>query len=98
MRTRHGPGFGLPFQALPAADKSTSSWTRARTETGWLSRRQQGGNSMTDMTEKGDDEVYLYADAGIQERHGAIPMWLKIVVTGLLLWGVYYLIQYWSTW
>ena len=53
---------------------------------------------MTDMTEKGDDEAYLYADAGIQERHGAIPMWLKLVVTGLLLWGVYYLIQYWSTW
>jgi len=25
-------------------------------------------------------------------------LWLKLVVTGLLLWGVYYMIQYWSVW
>jgi hypothetical protein len=45
--------------------------------------------------EKG--EVYVYRDSGIQERHGAIPLWLKLVAIGLLVWGVYYTIRYWNT-
>jgi hypothetical protein len=51
---------------------------------------------MADLTEKGHDEIYLYTEAGIQERHGAIPLWLKLVVLGLLLWGAYYMVQFWS--
>lgn len=53
---------------------------------------------MDDATQKKEEEVYLYGHAGIQERHGAVPLWLQLVVTGLLLWGAYYLIQYWSVW
>jgi hypothetical protein len=53
---------------------------------------------MDDVSQKSEEEVYLYQHAGIQERHGAIPFWLKLVVAGLLLWGAYYLIQYWSVW
>src|SRR5437879_1952646 len=98
MRARHGPGFGLPFQALPAMDRSTSSWFRARMETGWLWRRRRGGSTMAEATRKDNEDVYSYQHAGIQERHGAVPLWLKLVVAGLLIWGAYYMIQYWSTW
>ena len=43
----------------------------------------------------GREEVYLYKDSGIQERHGKIPIWLQLVTYGLLIWGVYYTIKYW---
>lgn len=42
-------------------------------------------------------EVYLYKDSGIQERHGTVPLWLQLVSYGLILWGIYYTIRYWST-
>ncbi len=45
----------------------------------------------------GHEEVYLYRDFGLQERHGAIPWWLKAVSIGLIAWGIYYTIRYWST-
>jgi hypothetical protein len=41
-------------------------------------------------------QLYLYADAGIREKHGSIPLWLKLVAVALLIWSVYYLIQFWS--
>lgn len=41
-------------------------------------------------------ETYLYRDSGIQERHGGIPLWLKLVSIGLVLWGIYYTVRYWS--
>ena len=41
-------------------------------------------------------QPYLYRHAGITERDGHIPFWLTMVVVGLLLWSVYYTIQYWS--
>src|SRR5713226_793917 len=97
MRARHGPGFGLPFQALPATDKSTSNWSRERREIRWLWPNDSGGDRMTNVTGN-EEEEYLYEQSGIRERHGAVPLWLKLVVTGLLLWGVYYMIQYWSVW
>jgi len=53
---------------------------------------------MAERTKNENEDVYLYADSGIHERHGSIPLWLKLVVTGLLLWGAYYMIQYWSVW
>ncbi|MGA9667207.1 MAG: hypothetical protein WBQ69_12290 [Gallionella sp.] len=40
--------------------------------------------------------VYLYKDSGIQEKHGHIPLWLKAVVVILFIWGVYYLVAFWS--
>jgi hypothetical protein len=52
---------------------------------------------MSDVTEK-EEEEYLYKGAGIRERHGAVPLWLKVVVAGLLVWSVYYLIQFWNVW
>lgn len=40
--------------------------------------------------------VFLYKDSGIRERHGTIPLWLLGVVAALIVWGVYYLVAYWS--
>lgn len=55
---------------------------------------------MTQETENPEDpareEIYLYKDAGLIERHGAIPLWLKLVGIGLVVWTVYYTIRYWS--
>ncbi|MGH7255096.1 MAG: hypothetical protein ACREI3_04895 [Nitrospirales bacterium] len=42
------------------------------------------------------ERTYLYRHAGIREREGAIPLWLVLVVVGLLIWSVYYTIVYWS--
>jgi len=43
------------------------------------------------------EEVYLYKDAGIQERHGRVPLWLQLVAYGLIIWAVYYTVRYWSS-
>ena len=40
--------------------------------------------------------AYLYWHAGIRERDGSIPVWLMLVVIGLLIWSVYYTVRYWS--
>lgn len=42
------------------------------------------------------DEVFLYRDAELMERHGYVPYWLKLVAVGLVIWGLYYLWTYWS--
>lgn len=52
---------------------------------------------MADITEQ-EEKEYLYAQSGIRERHGSIPLWLKFVVIGLLVWSVYYVVQFWSAW
>ncbi|MBA5873241.1 MAG: hypothetical protein GDA66_01650 [Nitrospira sp. CR1.2] len=39
---------------------------------------------------------YVYRHAGIEERDGRIPVWLKLVVVGLLVWSAYYTIRYWN--
>jgi hypothetical protein len=46
---------------------------------------------------EGREDVYLYRDSGLQERHGTVPLWLKAVSIGLLVWSIYYTIRYWST-
>jgi hypothetical protein len=51
---------------------------------------------MSDGTEK--EEEYLYKQSEIRERHGYIPWWLKLVVLVLLVWSIYYLVRFWSTW
>ncbi len=53
-----------------------------------------------DKKQQGDkreqDEVYYYENSGIEERHGRVPPWLWVVTVALLLWGIYYLVAYWS--
>ncbi len=41
------------------------------------------------------DEVFLYKDAELMERHGYVPYWLKLVTIGLIIWGLYYMWAYW---
>jgi len=43
-----------------------------------------------------DGRPYLYRHAGIKERDGHIPFWLTLVVVGLLIWSIYYTVQYWN--
>ena len=43
-----------------------------------------------------DDDLYHYKDAGISEHHGRIPVWLVLVAVGLIVWGIYYTVRYWS--
>lgn len=43
-----------------------------------------------------EHQPYLYQHAGIKERDGHIPFWLILVAAGLIIWSVYYTIQYWS--
>jgi hypothetical protein len=60
-------------------------------------RESGSGRPATETQERSDDgQPYLYRHAGIKERDGHIPFWLILVVVGLLLWSVYYTIQYWS--
>ena len=50
-------------------------------------------------TAKTGDEpgTYVYEPAGIRERSGSVPTWLKLMTLGLILWGVYYTIRFWSS-
>lgn len=41
-------------------------------------------------------EIFVYKDSGIQERHGYIPFWLILVVVIMTVWGIYYLMKYWT--
>jgi hypothetical protein len=41
--------------------------------------------------------VHRYEPSGILERSGHIPIWLTVVVFGLILWGLYYGVRYWSS-
>ena len=38
--------------------------------------------------------IYRYEPSGILERSGSIPVWLKLVVFGLMAWGMYYAWRY----
>ncbi len=40
--------------------------------------------------------VFLYKDSGIQERTGQVPPWLWAVFAILIIWGIYYLITFWT--
>ena len=42
-------------------------------------------------------ETYVYEPAGIHEQSGHIPAWLKLVTGGLIAWGIYYTIRFWSS-
>ena len=45
----------------------------------------------------GEPGTYVHEPAGIRERSGSIPTWLILVACGLILWGLYYMIRYWSS-
>jgi hypothetical protein len=42
----------------------------------------------------GEPSIYRYEPSGIGERSGHVPLWLKLVAFGLILWGVYYAMRY----
>ncbi len=42
----------------------------------------------------GEPAIYRYEPSGIGERSGHVPLWLKLVTFGLILWGVYYAMRY----
>lgn len=46
--------------------------------------------------ENRQDQVYYYENSGIEERHGRVPLWLWAVAVALVVWGIYYLVAYWS--
>ena len=43
-----------------------------------------------------EDELEEYGGGAIEARHGYIPVWLLVVYAVLLLWGLYYVFQYWG--
>ncbi len=61
-------------------------------------RKTQSGQSPAEPDRTGDthEPVFYYRDSGILERHGKIPLWLVGVVVVLLVWGIYYLVAYWT--
>ena len=60
------------------------------------SNRNPAGGRQEAASAQPQDSVYLYKDSGIQEKHGSIPPWLMAVAVALIVWGVYYLIAFWS--
>lgn len=46
--------------------------------------------------ERAESASYHYATADIREREGSVPLWLKLVIIGLLIWAVYYMVTFWS--
>lgn len=42
------------------------------------------------------DRLAEYANGEIRVRRGRVNRWLLVVYAALALWGVYYLVAYWS--
>ncbi len=40
--------------------------------------------------------MFIYKDSGIQERAGPVPAWLWAVFVILIIWGIYYLVAFWT--
>lgn len=45
-----------------------------------------------------ESDVYRHEPSGIMERSGYIPLWLKLVAVGVILWGMYFAMRYWNSW
>jgi hypothetical protein len=56
----------------------------------------RGGPAQAGGPEDPQDLAYRYRDSGIQERRGRVPLWLWALVVGVTIWGIYYVICYWS--
>ena len=44
----------------------------------------------------GEDGLHTFAGGEIQSRHGIVNRWLLVVYAILAVWGVYYLVTYWT--
>jgi hypothetical protein len=51
---------------------------------------------MSDHPETDDHDLEEYGGGSIEARHGYIPIWLLVVYAVLLIWGLYYLYEYWG--
>jgi hypothetical protein len=60
------------------------------------SNRNPSGQKPGAVSPHSPGTVYLYKDSGIQENPGTIPLWLMGVVVALIIWGIYYLVAFWS--
>ncbi len=58
--------------------------------------RSPGKEGPPEDAARAHGSVFLYKDSGIREKHGHIPSWLLVVVVALIVWGVYYLVAFWS--
>jgi hypothetical protein len=58
----------------------------------------EGMNAARGQPESGhvSAPTYVYESAGIAEHEGQVPLWLRLVVVSLLIWGIYYLLTYWN--
>jgi hypothetical protein len=54
------------------------------------------GSASEIRTSSEEERLYLYRHAGIEERDERVPLWLTLVVGGVLPWRVYDTIQFWS--
>jgi hypothetical protein len=43
-----------------------------------------------------DPEIQTFKYSGIQERKGKVNAWLIVVYIALTIWGVWYLVAYWT--
>jgi hypothetical protein len=59
--------------------------------------RSDAETGRTPVDASPEEESYLYRNSGIQERRGAVPLWLQAVCYGLLVWAIYYTVTYWNT-
>lgn len=59
--------------------------------------QDQASRSKPSTEARDEPGTYVHEPAGIRERSGSIPTWLILVACGLMLWGMYYMIRYWST-
>ncbi len=62
-----------------------------------LESKSRGDTGQQGSHEHGKgNQVFLYKDSGILERHGKVPFWLVLVLIALVIWSIYYLIAYWT--
>ena len=46
----------------------------------------------------GESTIYRHEPSGIMERSGYVPLWLKLVVFAIIIWGLYFAMRYWNSW
>lgn len=45
-----------------------------------------------------ESDIYRHEPSGIMERSGYVPLWLKLVVFAIIVWGLYFAMRYWNSW
>ncbi len=46
--------------------------------------------------EDGHNDIQRYLVPGIEEHHGRVPGWLKVVYLVMAVWMVWYLVKFWT--